>query len=542
MVASSARDHIGDFDQAGGLAPARAPAAFWRKGAIALGMVAIWFVAAPGGPWPSLAPALGWVAMAPLFFANRNASPARAAAYSAIAGFLGWLSTFAPGSVEAAERLSASPLSSWLLNIGCCAYQAVPFAVAGWLCGWWQARAGWHRALVFAALWTIALSWYPDLLPGNIAHSLYRAPRLIQLLDLGGLPLLTFVVLLASAFLAEAVAALRSAPRRAVLLLLAAAAVPALAAAYGTGRLAAIAQEPATALRIGFVQPAEPLDDYGSGQLISRAERDAEFDRLLALTEGLATSRTDLDLVVWSEVPLSLTPGSEDDARIARILTLAKAHHTPLVFVGTGHDGAGADAPTTSRLFTATAGGALGPSYDKMILVPFTEYLPFAGLVPGLRDIFTLARHYQAGSDAAPLAVTDKAKLIPAICYESIFAGHIRAAVARGGDVIVNPVDDGWFGRSRVGAYHLALALYQAVAFRTPLAFVSNAGPSVLADAAGVSIVTAPVDGVVAEAATLRVPQARSVYAATGDLFLWGLTALMVAGVARLRSRFRQRA
>ena len=96
--------------------------------------------------------------------------------------------------------------------------------------------AGWHRALVFAALWTIALSWYPDLLPGNIAHSLYRAPRLIQLLDLGGLPLLTFVVLLASAFLAEAVAALRSAPRRAVLLLLAAAAVPALAAAYGTGR------------------------------------------------------------------------------------------------------------------------------------------------------------------------------------------------------------------------------------------------------------------------------------------------------------------
>ena len=78
-------------------------------------------------------------------------------------------------------------------------------------------------------------------------------------------------------------------------------------------------------------------------------------------------------------------------------MTLAKAHHTPLVFVGTGHDGAGADAPTTSRLFTATAGGALGPSYDKMILVPFTEYLPFAGLVPGLRDIFTLARHYQAG-------------------------------------------------------------------------------------------------------------------------------------------------
>ena len=85
------------------------------------------------------------------------------------------------------------------------------------------------------------------------------------------------------------------------------------------------------------------------------------------------------------------------------------------------------------------------------------------------------------------------------------------------------------------------MALYQAVAFRTPLAFVSNAGPSVLADAAGMPIVTAPVDGVVAAAATLRVPQARSVYAATGDVFLWALTALMVVGVVRLRRRFGQR-
>ncbi len=485
---------------------------------------------------------LGWVAMAPLFFANRNASPARAAALSAIAGFLGWLSTFAPGSVEAAERLSASPFSSWLLNLGCCAYQAVPFALAGWLGSRWRASAGWRRALVFAALWTIALSWYPDLLPGNIAHSLYRSPRLVQLLDLGGLPLLTFVVLLVSALLAEAVAALTRSRWQAAQLFLAAICVPLLVLAYGNWRLAAVAEAPATELRIGFVQPAEPLDDYGSRQPISRAERDAEFDQLLALTDGLAARRTDLDLVLWPEVPFSLTPGSEDDAHIARILALAHARRVPILFVGSGRIGDGPDAPTTSRLFTATAGGGFGPFYDKMILVPFTEFLPFDGFVPGLKDIFTLARHYRAGESAAPLAVTDKAKLIAAICYELIFAGHIRAAVAQGGDVIVNPVDDGWFGHSRVGAYHLALALFQSVAFRTPLAFVSNAGPSMLVDATGTPVVTAPLDGVVAEAATLRVPQARSVYAATGDLFLWGLTAVMVAGFVRLRNRGRQRA
>jgi apolipoprotein N-acyltransferase len=504
-------------------------------------MVAIWFVAAPGGAWPALGPMLGWVATAPLFLASYNASPWRAAGYAGAVGFICWLSTFGPGSVEAAERLGASPLSAWLLNMGCCAYQAAPFAVAGWLCGWWRAQAGWHRALVFAALWTIVLCFYPDLLPGNVAHALYRSPRLIQLLDLGGLPLLTFVVLLVSALLAEGVATLARSPRRAAQLFLAAACVPLLVLAYGSWRLAVIAEAPATELRIGFVQPAEPLDDYGSRQPISRGERDAEFDQLLALTERLATARPYLDLVLWPEVPFSLAPGGEDDARITRILGLARSRKVPILFVGSGRIGEGSDAQTTSRLFTATAAGDFGPSYDKMILVPFTEFLPFDGIVPGLKDIFTLTRQYRAGEDAAPLAVIDKAKLIAAICYESIFSGHIRAAVARGGDVIVNPVDDGWFGRSRVGSYHVALALFQSVSFRTPLAFVSNEGPSMLVDATGTPIATTLFDGVAATAATLRVPQARSVYAAAGDVFLWGLTLLMVASGVRLCSRRRQR-
>ena len=380
-------------------------------------MVAIWLNAAPGGPWPSLAPTLGWVAMAPLFFANRNASPAWAAAYSGIAGFLGWFSTFAPGSIEAAERLGASPLTSWLLNTGCCAYQAVPFVIAGWLGGRWSAAAGWPRALVFAALWTVALSWYPDLLPGNIAHSLYRAPRMIQLLDIGGLPLLTFAVLLTSAFLAEGGAAIARSWRQAAWLGIAAACIPLLVLAYGSWRLQAVAQAPGTELRIGFLQPSEPLDDFGHGQLISRAERDAEFAQLLAATDGLAASDPGLDLLIWPEVPFSLTPGDAgDDARLQRILSLAQTRRVPLLFVGSGHAGDGPKAPTTSRLFTVTAAGGYGPSYDKMILVPFTEFLPFNGIVPGLRDVFTLARHYQAGRDSAPLAITDKAKLIPAIC------------------------------------------------------------------------------------------------------------------------------
>jgi apolipoprotein N-acyltransferase len=283
-------------------------------------------------------------------------------------------------------------------------------------------------------------------------------------------------------------------------------------------------------LRVGFVQPAAPIDDFSTGRPISHDEREAEFAQMLAATDRLAGDHPDLDLLLWPEVPFSLEQGSADDTRIARILALAKARHVALVFVGTGHDGAGANAPTTSRLFTATASGEFGPSYDKMILVPFSEFLPFDGVVPGLRDIFTLARRYKPGNDAAPLGVTDKARLIAAICYESIFAGHIRAAVAGGGNVIINPVDDGWFGRSRVGAYHVALALFQAVAFRTPLAFVSNEGPSVLADATGRTIATVAFDGVAAEAATLQVPRTRSVYAAIGDLFLGGLTAATALG------------
>ena len=356
----------------------------------------------------------------PIFFALQTTPPWLAAGYAGLGGFIAWFSTFGPGSIEAAERLGASGFASWLLVIGCCVYEAVPCAIAAWLCGARRRQPRWQRALVFVALWTIVLSWYPDLLPGNIAHSLYQAPRMIQLLDLGGLPLLTSVVLLPSAFLAEALGSLRRAKLRAALFVIAAAAVPALVAAFGTWRLTAVAEAPATALRVGFVQPAAPVDDLSTGQLISKAERQSEFERMLAATDRLATQEPDLDLLLWPEVPFALEPGGEVGARIGEILALAKAHGVPLVLAGNGYDGVGTNAPLTSRLFTASADGTLGPSYDKMILVPFTEYLPFDGLIPGLRDIFTLAHNYKAGDDAVPLAVTAKAKLIPAICYESI--------------------------------------------------------------------------------------------------------------------------
>ena len=197
-----------------------------------------------------------------------------------------------------------------------------------------------------------------------------------SIVDLGGLPLLTFVVLLTGAFIAEAIAVRGRSRRQAAGLVIAALCIPLLAFSYGSWRVAAIDAAPSTALRLGFVQPAVPLDDFLRHQTISHTDRDAEFAQLLAATADLAARHPDLDLLVWPEVPLSLTQGNPDDAaRIAGVLSVAHARGVPILFAGIGHAGETPNAPTTSRLFTATASGAFGPSYDKMILVPFAEFL-----------------------------------------------------------------------------------------------------------------------------------------------------------------------
>jgi apolipoprotein N-acyltransferase len=68
--------------------------------------------------------------------------------------------------------------------------------------------------------------------------------------------------------------------------------------------------------------------------------------------------------------------------------------------------------------------------------------------------------------------------LIPAICYEAVFPWLVAEGVRLGGNLLVNQVDDAWFGRTAGPEIHLALARYRSVEFRMPIIRVANSGIS----------------------------------------------------------------
>ncbi|HOZ26061.1 MAG TPA: apolipoprotein N-acyltransferase [Hyphomonadaceae bacterium] len=125
--------------------------------------------------------------------------------------------------------------------------------------------------------------------------------------------------------------------------------------------------------------------------------------------------------------------------------------------------------------------------YDKHMLVPFGEFMPFAGVLKtiGLKTLQDLA---PGGFDAGPMPSTVNVVGIPPfgplICYEAIFPG----LSPRGSDRpqwLVNITIDAWFGELMGPAQHAAQARYRAIEEGLPMARVASRGETGMIDAYG---------------------------------------------------------
>ncbi len=330
-------------------------------------------------------------------------------------------------------------------------------------------------ALLLSAVLAEAL--VPQVFPYHQAYALLEAPRLAQVVELGG-PL-TATALVASvnaALVAIAAARTTSAPfpRAAV----AAASLVVLAtAAFGEGRLSAL--EPMTDERSGFavavLQPsmAPVLDDRGARRALAAQ---------LEMTRHLAADARDAPaLVVWPEAAIRIL--GRHDERDYRALGFGGGHGA--VLVGLDRIRARGEIRTNSAVLVGRD-GLLRGDYDKVHLFPLAETLPFGELAPWLYDVLPYAYHLHAGAGPRGFDVEPGLRVAPLICYEDILPGYVRRVVreTRPG-VLVDLTNDVWFGDTPEPAYHLALARLRAIEHRRPLVRAANAGISAIVDPAG---------------------------------------------------------
>ncbi|MDP9137431.1 MAG: apolipoprotein N-acyltransferase [Pseudomonadota bacterium] len=179
--------------------------------------------------------------------------------------------------------------------------------------------------------------------------------------------------------------------------------------------------------------------------------------------------------------------------------------------------------------------GELAATYDKVHLVPFGEYLPFAQwLEPlGVRRLVTIPASFAAGAGRTAIDLGLAGVMAPLICYEAIFPGRVRAP-GRRQDWLLNITNDGWFGSTGGPLQHFAQARFRAIEEGLPLVRAANTGISAVIDAYGRPLVLLPVGARGVIDSRLPAPLPATVYARVGDLpFFLLLAAAAIAGVCR---------
>lgn len=490
-------------------------------------------LALPGGKCPILA----LVMFVPLGLALHRSTRVECFVYAYLAGFLGWIASTGGLATGLAAYSKISPQAAIGVVVLGCAYLALPYGLFGILYGtlkWFTGPGGVFKA---AACLTLLLGFFPSPLPLDPSHALYRFPLLVQVLDLGGPPLLLFGLLLFNWLLVDII--LRLKERRscwssgATL-----AGLCFLVVGYGTFRLAELRAElshssPERALRVGYVQPNISLENdfhQHSNEALN------PYRSMLEESADLFATSQSVDLVVWPETPVSIP--CENDSGAVRLEVQAAAANYKTAFLINCSQSAGNGQNYNTQMLIKPSGQTL--AYHKQILFPFTEYLPGENILPEAKEFFPGTSQYAAGSESVVLPVKDSLVVFPAICYEILFPGQTREFVRRGGNVMISPSNDAWFGLTRIPEFQIAAGVYQAVEYRIPVVRDSNSGPSIAIQATGEIV---PNSRTLPFTRTTRLvevvaPRTRTTFFLIGNVFLYGLmSTFLLSLVFELRKR-----
>jgi len=414
-----------------------------------LGAVASALALAVAGP-PFNAPAVAWLAFAPLLWGVARASIAEAVALGALAGAV-CVAIVAYGVLLYNAELGL------LMPLGGAVVFAAFAAVAAPLLR--DARRG--VRVVGPALAWIAVEWVATLpalsFPTTAGVLLERSPA-VMLARVVGVHGLSFLLVLSSASVVEA---LRDRPqlqpivRGADAALAAAPALLALALGVVLGRAE---PAPVRSVRYRAIQPAIPYQHSGRSWFNPSRRIDIRDD---FATEVRLASTSGVDLVLWPEGSEMISAFRPADTR----RWLPELYRGSPVYLVSSTDLA-ANGLFRNRVW-AFDGEETPRVYQKQWLVPVAE------------------RQYEPGESPDGVLRTPVAAVGPLVCFESCFPEPSRRQAAAGATLLFASVSDAAFRETALPLWHRAAATLRAVETGRTVLYVSNRGPSAEIDPLG---------------------------------------------------------
>lgn len=178
--------------------------------------------------------------------------------------------------------------------------------------------------------------------------------------------------------------------------------------------------------------------------------------------------------------------------------------------------------------------------YHKSKLVPGTEMMPFTNYLPFIEKLaIGLDENSISGSlgtSPEPKTLGTDVKVVPAICYESIYGEYLGKAIANSGyqmyaaSLICIITNDAWWGNTPGYKQHLAYAKLRAIESRLWIARSANTGTSCLIDPTGKIISPSNWWEKTAVKGTVKLGQYKTFYTRHGD-YLYRLAVGMLIGL-----------
>ena len=247
-------------------------------------------------------------------------------------------------------------------------------------------------------------------------------------------------------------------------------------------------------------------------------------------------------LVAWPESP---APFNEADPRTS--LLLQQLVRTTGATAVVGNAAVEPDGQYFNRASVIGADGAHLGHYDKIHLVPFGEYVPYAGLLSFAGHLTRNVSSFSRGTERTvfPLASPNGGpthRFSIFICYEAVFASEIRLFAKNGAELFVNISDDGWYGDTSAPWQHLNMARMRAIENHRWIVRDTNSGVTASIDPLGRVVESIPRHELNALTADYGYCSDLTFYTRYGDVFAWlcvlscGIIALALTGTSLRKS------
>ncbi|MBN2324726.1 MAG: apolipoprotein N-acyltransferase [Spirochaetes bacterium] len=453
---------------------------------------------------------LGFIALVPVFFVVYRTTVAKTIGYGILAGFtfyclyLFWMNAYlAVIGVAFTTLLFGGYFVITLIIINLTA-RAFPR----------------YRAFITPFIW-IAVEYvrsfgFLSFTFGSMGYSQHNFLRFIQIADIGGEPLVSFLVVFFNAALCDSVILLLDDEKKRIPAVFKKAVPPIVAASlivisvvYGSFRFSEqIPQQ--KRLKLSLVQAlSSPRAEW-------KREKWKTLKRLTDLSKESIEKNDGVDLVVWTEtaVRTSLRPNLlHGTSYHEKIRDLVIELDTEFVigspdnfYPGEGDSLIINDLDevypskdkneiwTNSAYYLSRSGEILG-RYDKIKLTPFGEHFPIGkklGFLQRVLDKFTDSAGFTPGTGHTVFE-NPKLPFGVVICWEGTYGYFIREFVKNGAEFVINISNDMWT-KTKAGHFqHFSMTKFRAVENRIWFARAANDGVTAIINPRGEVVKILPI-------------------------------------------------